>query len=146
LGRRGDRWAQNGGTESLGRAIAGLNSLVNFGNAYTGYTSGTNIYGESIRQGQATVELAFGFLGMVPGGAGGATKGSSSTIYRAVSKAELDDIAKFGFRNKAGAYETGKLFAPTAKEAAQFGRNNFIFDNLPVSHYIYINHAFCMMI
>ena len=45
-------------------------------------------------------------------------------MYRAVSKAELDDIAQFGFRTKAGGYETGKLFAPTFKEAAQFGKNN----------------------
>ncbi len=56
---------------------------------------------------------------------------NSTTIYRAVSKAELDDIAKFGLRNKAGAYETGKLFAPTLKEAAKFGKNNFMFDGLP---------------
>jgi RHS repeat-associated protein len=54
-----------------------------------------------------------------------------STIYRAVSKAELDDIAKNGFRNKEGAYETGKLFAPTLEEAAQFGKNNFMFDGIP---------------
>jgi ribosomal protein L18 len=55
----------------------------------------------------------------------------TQTAYRAVSKAELDDIAAYGLRNKAGAYETGKLFAPTAKEAAQFGKNNFMFDGLP---------------
>ena len=55
----------------------------------------------------------------------------SSNIYRAVSQPELDDIAKFGLRNKAGAYETGKLFAPTAREAAQFGKNNFMFDGHP---------------
>ena len=60
-----------------------------------------------------------------------AAKGGYSTIYRAVSKAELDDIAKFGFRNKAGAYETGKLFAPTLEEAAKFGKNNFMFDGIP---------------
>lgn len=54
-----------------------------------------------------------------------------STIYRAVSKAELDDIAQFGFRTKAGGYETGKLFAPTFKEAAQFGKNNFGLDKIP---------------
>lgn len=59
-----------------------------------------------------------------------ATRGIS-TIYRAVSKAEFDDIAKFGLINKAGAYETGKLFAPTAREAVQFGKNNFMFDGLP---------------
>ena len=56
---------------------------------------------------------------------------SGTTIYRAVSQAELEDIAAFGMRNKAGAYETGKLFAPTLEEAAQFGRNNYLFDGLP---------------
>lgn len=55
----------------------------------------------------------------------------STTLYRAVSKAELDDIAKYGVRNKAGAYETSKLFAPSAKEASTFGRNNFAFDGIP---------------
>ena len=34
-------------------------------------------------------------------------------------------------RNKAGAYETGKLFAPTLEEAAKFGKNNFMFDGIP---------------
>jgi len=70
------------------------------------------------------------FLGW---GATGAKLGKKgyTTVYRAVSKAELDDIAKYGFRNKAGAYETGKLFAPTLEEAAKFGKNNFMFDGLP---------------
>jgi RHS repeat-associated protein len=53
------------------------------------------------------------------------------TIYRAVSKAELNDITEFGFRTIEGGYETGKLFAPTFKEAAQFGKNNFMFDGIP---------------
>ncbi|MFK7798671.1 MAG: hypothetical protein AB8E82_14560, partial [Aureispira sp.] len=58
-------------------------------------------------------------------------KSGTSTIYRAVSKAELDDIAQFGFRTKQGGYESGKLFAPTAGEAVQFGKNNFKFDEIP---------------
>lgn len=51
-------------------------------------------------------------------------------LYRAVSDEELVDIKKHGLRNKPGAYETGKLFAITLKEAAKFGRNNFLLDNL----------------
>lgn len=34
-------------------------------------------------------------------------------------------------RNKPGGYETGKLFAPTMEEEAQFGKNNYRFDGLP---------------
>lgn len=59
------------------------------------------------------------------------SKKESTDVYRAVSQAELDDISQHGLRNKSGAYETGKLFAPTAGEAAQYGRNNFRFDGLP---------------
>lgn len=43
----------------------------------------------------------------------------------------MDDIAQFGFRTKAGGYETGKLFAPTLQEATQFGKANFMFDGIP---------------
>ena len=60
-----------------------------------------------------------------------AAKGGSSTIYRAVSQAEAADIVKFGFRIKSGGYETGKLFATTLKEAAQFGKYNFGLDGIP---------------
>lgn len=55
-------------------------------------------------------------------------KNGYTTVYRAVSKAELADVVKYGLRNKEGAYETGKLFAPTLEEAAKFGKNNFKFD------------------
>ena len=54
-------------------------------------------------------------------------------LYRAISIKELKDILLNGLRNKPGAYETGKLFAPTLEEAAQFGKNNFGFDNEPNS-------------
>jgi len=37
-------------------------------------------------------------------------------------------VTGFGLRNKAGAYETGKLFAPTLNEATKFGKN---FDGIP---------------
>jgi hypothetical protein len=60
-----------------------------------------------------------------------AAKGGYSTIYRTVSQAEVDDIAKFGFRMKAGGYESGKLFAPTLQEATQFGKYNFGLDGIP---------------
>jgi RHS repeat-associated protein len=65
------------------------------------------------------------------GKAGATAAESSTTVFRAVSQGELEDIAAHGLRNRAGVYETGKLFAPTLEEAAQFGKNNFKFDRLP---------------
>lgn len=56
----------------------------------------------------------------------------NSTIYRSVSQGELDDIAVNGLRvDPRSGYETGKLFAPTIKEAAQYGKGNFSFDGMP---------------
>lgn len=40
-------------------------------------------------------------------------------------------IAQYGLRMKPGGYETGKLFAPTLKEATQFGKYNFGLDGVP---------------
>ncbi|MCP5006436.1 MAG: RHS repeat-associated core domain-containing protein, partial [Planctomycetes bacterium] len=60
-----------------------------------------------------------------------ATESGSSTLYRAVSKAELDDIAANGVRTTEGGYELGKLFATTLDDAAQFGKNNFKLDAVP---------------
>jgi len=51
-------------------------------------------------------------------------------LYRAVSDDELADIEINGLRNKSGAYETGKLFALTLRDAAKFGKNNFLLDEL----------------
>lgn len=48
-----------------------------------------------------------------------------------MSQAEAAEIAKFSFRMKSGGYETGKLFAPTLKEAAQFGKYNFGLYGIP---------------
>jgi len=58
----------------------------------------------------------------------------NTSLFRAVSRAELDDIANFGgFRpnpNMQG-YQEVKLFATSADDAAQFGRNNFGLDRVP---------------
>ncbi len=59
---------------------------------------------------------------------------ASTTVYRAVSDAELDDISGNGFRvpeNTLSTYDTGKLFTTSAEDAAQFGKNNFKFDGIP---------------
>jgi len=57
-------------------------------------------------------------------------KPQTQYLYRAISDAELLDISFNGLRNKEGAYETGKLFALTLKDAALFGKNNFLLDGL----------------
>ena len=54
----------------------------------------------------------------------------STKLYRAVSKAELDDIANNGIRNASG-YESGKLFATTVQDASNFGNLNYKFDKEP---------------
>lgn len=69
-------------------------------------------------------------LGTVIGIANRAAKGGSTTLYRAASQAELDDISINGIRSAPG-YETGKLFATSAQDAANFGRLNFGFDKEP---------------
>jgi RHS repeat-associated protein len=56
------------------------------------------------------------------------TASTSTTLYRAASEGEVSDIAKNGLQTKPGAYETNKLFATSASDAAQFGKNNFAFD------------------
>jgi hypothetical protein len=55
---------------------------------------------------------------------GGYRLAPQTTLYRAVSRAEEDDIAAFrGFRAGPNSYE-GKLFATTAEDAARYGRIN----------------------
>ena len=76
--------------------------------------------------------LAGGLLGKAVGYALGriTAKWGTQTLFRAVSKAELDDIVEFGMRNRAG-YETGKLFATTVEDAARYGKYNFKLDHIP---------------
>ena len=53
------------------------------------------------------------------------------TVYRAVSKVELRDITKYGFRLNSN-YNTGKLFAETAEDASKFGKGFYkSFDKEP---------------
>ncbi|MGQ0744347.1 MAG: RHS repeat-associated core domain-containing protein [Acidimicrobiales bacterium] len=51
-------------------------------------------------------------------------RASKTSLFRSVSTAEADDIARFGgFRAGSNSYE-GKLFASTAEDAARYGRIN----------------------
>ena len=90
---------------------------------------------DSIRQ--VAPDLGLGLLGKslkgvkLFGKVDDVPKGGSTTLYRAVSKAELDDIAANGVRTTAGGYETGKLFATSLDDAAKFGKNNFKLDGIP---------------
>ena len=81
----------------------------------------------SIAKLPATVTLPL--MAFTPG-AGTLLEGPAPTIYRAVSNAEMIDIGQYGMRSLPGAYETGKLFAPTIEEAVQFGMNNFKLDGV----------------
>lgn len=55
-----------------------------------------------------------------------------TSLYRAVAKAELDDLAQAGFRQHAdGLSLESKLFATSPTDAARFGRDNFCFDEVP---------------
>ncbi|ETW93545.1 hypothetical protein [Candidatus Entotheonella palauensis] len=55
-----------------------------------------------------------------------------TSLYRAVAKAELDDLALAGFRqHPEGLSFEAKLFATSPEDAARFGRDNFHFDEVP---------------
>ena len=71
-------------------------------------------------------------LSKVPIGEGvSSSKSTGTTLFRAVSDAEKVDMGANGVRVKAGGYETGKLFATTAQDAAQYGKSNFGLDGIP---------------
>ena len=54
-----------------------------------------------------------------------------TSLYRAVAKAELDDIAQAGFRQHPNSLSLeSKLFATSPEDAARFGRDNFRFDEV----------------
>ena len=76
---------------------------------------------------EATVIVATDGLGK----AIGAAKNSATTLYRAASTTEVTDMAANGVRNVSTGYETGKLFATSPQDAAQFGKNNFGLDGVP---------------
>jgi hypothetical protein len=57
-------------------------------------------------------------------------KNSTTTLYRSVSKGELNDISKNGLRIKPGGYES-KLFATSKEDAVKYGKDNFKLDGKP---------------
>jgi RHS repeat-associated protein len=73
-----------------------------------------------------------GAIGKVPRAAATAATAAEETVtlYRAVSKAELTDIAANGLRVVEGGYETVKLFATNLADAAKFGENNYKLDGV----------------
>ena len=59
------------------------------------------------------------------------TPSETTTLFRAGSFGEVTDMLNNGVRNIPGQYETGKLFATTAQDAAQYGKFNFGLDGIP---------------
>ena len=74
-----DNWAYGAGGAALGQAIAGLNPLVSFMNAGSGFMTGQDIYGNQMNGG----DIVMAGFGAVPGG--GNVKYSAAT-YKALSK------------------------------------------------------------
>ncbi|MNE15501.1 hypothetical protein D3C80_1084110 [compost metagenome] len=82
--------------------------------------------------GYGALDVATGeVVGKVIGGISKLTTSNSTNFFRAVSKAELDDIATNGLRTTEGGYETSKLFTTTAENATEFGKLNYGFDGVP---------------
>ncbi len=158
FGRQGEHWntavrksdfGPNGGgfinwvqsSFSTAGFIPGLGVPFDLANSAISSTRGI-LTGENSHYLEATISgfSAIPLIGDLGKGAIKAKKVSSSlstinnsqTLYRAVSKAELDDILKYGLRTKGDTgYESAKLFAPTLLEATKFGKNNYTFDKIP---------------
>ena len=80
----------------------------------------------------STAHTAMGLaMGAVQGTYGSTQAvGGNTQLFRAVSDNELADIGQNGIRNANG-YQTGKLFATSAEDAASFGKLNYRLDNEP---------------
>ncbi|MEC3877948.1 hypothetical protein [Chryseobacterium salviniae] len=66
--------------------------------------------------------------------AGGYGRITGTTLYRAVSPAELSDISASGaLRVSSAGYETGKLFTNSASNASQFGKWLYNWDQTPMT-------------
>jgi RHS repeat-associated protein len=81
---------------------------------------------------KASIDAAV--IGLGAGGkmlSGSTAAASETSLFRAVSNAELTSIGEKGLSTTAGGYETAKLFTTSAENAAQFGKNNFAFDGIP---------------
>jgi RHS repeat-associated protein len=82
-------------------------------------------FGQGFLDGTANELLGLGITKLIKPFFNGSTE-----LFRAVSQAELDDIAVNGLRVMPGGYETGKLFATSAEDAAKFGAQNFKYDGI----------------
>ena len=92
------------------------------------------VSGNGAQRGEVIGEVAGAIIGAKGIGAGvkALTAGAETTsLFRAVSSAELTDIGANGLRTTAGGYETSKLFTTTAENATQFGKINYAFDGIP---------------
>ena len=92
------------------------------------------VSGNGTQRGEVIGEVAGAVIGAK--GVGMATEalsvaGKTTSLFRAVSTAELTDIASNGLRTTSGGYETSKLFTTSAENAAQFGKLNYGFDGIP---------------
>ncbi|NHN28086.1 hypothetical protein FIA58_020605 [Flavobacterium jejuense] len=95
------------------------------------------VSGDGLERGAAIGEIA----GMVLGAKGlnatmstisSTIKASGTTsLFRAVSGAELTDALSNGLRTTAGGYETSKLFTTSAENASKFGQLNYTWDKVP---------------
>ena len=130
--------------------LADLSDKTPVGSRWSDFQSALGTMQPALKAAEVTGELIAGLAaGGIAGGEIGATYlagqagrnagflaglaesgGGFGTIFRAVSAAEADDVANFGFRVLEGGYES-KLFAPTLKEAVQFGKYNFGLDGIP---------------
>ncbi len=112
-------------SDIVGTIGSGYNSYDNFRQGH--YFAGTAYAGLTLLAVEGYGGGAFGKVSKELSIAGEEGK---TILYRAVSQAELDDIAIHGIRNAPG-YETGKLFATSAQDAANFGRLNYGLDKQP---------------
>jgi RHS repeat-associated protein len=121
--RAAGSWLSNASAGLLDGVTAGLSTQL--AGSIFGFDADCADFGAGFALGRGT-GIALGMV--VPGGgeiealgaAGRAAKGET-TLYRAVSDAELDDIAKNGLRvDPSGrGYQTEKLFTGSARDAAR---------------------------
>jgi len=117
-------------------AALGTNSTGAANGLVTSIENGANdlINGNGVERGNVIGQIGMAVVGSK--GTNAVVKATSTalkstkatTLFRAVSKAELDDIGSNGLRTANGSYETGKLFTTTPTNASQFGKYNFKFD------------------
>jgi RHS repeat-associated protein len=117
--------ALNVGTMGMYGTIKEINNDVKTVQSQGTYGLGT-VVGNKLAQG--TVVAAGEIGGKV---ADAFETAGSTTLYRAASSAEVKDMSVNGVRNISTGYQTGKLFATSAEDAAQYGKNNFKLDGVP---------------